>query len=332
MAQEQASAAVNNLQPLYDWWLQTLPALMRGGASGRHAAAEPGHERAGPLPYPVDRVAAALEQTRGMLDSLYGGVLRTLMASQPQGELHAFELFVRERIAAISEQFTHLGDATSGPADLAQFTSRFAVAPLAAVGDALKPWSLNVERAYGGLVDAFGLAPLRELEQAGRDAAEAALARQHAQADYLGVVADALVKASRTLSDQLAEMGRRGESVDSMLALTRLWARATDEALHDALQSPRGLNAAAQLLRTASISRQQQQRVVALVSQALNVPTRAEVDDAYREIQELKRELRRLRKRAEPVATSPAPVPAAAAPAPRKAVRARNASKGPTAS
>ena len=40
----------------------------------------------------------------------------------------------------------------------------------------------------------------------------------------------------------------------------------------------------------------QQQRVVAIASEALNVPTRAEVDDAYREIQELKREMRRLRK------------------------------------
>ena len=35
---------------------------------------------------------------------------------------------------------------------------------------------------------------------------------------------------------------------------------------------------------------------MAIASEALNVPTRAEVDDAYREIQELKRELRRMRK------------------------------------
>ena len=64
----------------------------------------------------------------------------------------------------------------------------------------------------------------------------------------------------------------------------------------------------ARLVRAASRARQQKQRVVAIASEWLNIPTRAEVDDAYREIQELKRELRRLRKSAaRPPAT---PVPA----------------------
>ena len=107
----------------------------------------------------------------------------------------------------------------------------------------------------------------------------------------------------------------------------RLWARAADEAMHTAMRSPDALEASARLVRTATRSRGQQQRVVAIASQALNIPTRAEVDEAYREIQELKRELRRLRKpQASEVEASPAVVRKRAArnalaktPAPRKA-------------
>ena len=107
-------------------------------------------------------------------------------------------------------------------------------------------------------------------------------------------------------------------SVDTMLALVRLWARTMDEAMHDAMQSPRALQATAKLIRASASSRQQQQRIVAIASEALNVPTRAEVDDAYREIQELKRELRRLRKGVPLDSPTPAATPARKASSPRK--------------
>ena len=42
-----------------------------------------------------------------------------------------------------------------------------------------------------------------------------------------------------------------------------------------------------------------QNRAVELVSEIYNVPTRAEVDEAYRMIHELRKEVRALRKRAD---------------------------------
>lgn len=323
MAHEQASEAADGSASLYDWWLKAVPAFL-----GAAPAAPPPPGEGQPLPFPTPQMAEALQRTRGMLDSLYGGLLRTLAAADPGGELRSFESFVHERVSGIADQFSHLGDPASGPADMARFGSKLFATPMAALGDAMKPLSLNLERAYGGLADAFGLAPMRELEQAGRDAAEAALSRQRAQVDYLGVVADALVKAARTMNDELAEMGRRGERIETVLALARVWARVTDEAMHEALQSPRGLKSAAALLRAAPLSRQQQQRVVALASQALNMPTRAEVDDAYREIQELKRELRRLRKGQGQGQGQPPPAEAANEPVARKPARPRAPRKG----
>jgi hypothetical protein len=190
-----------------------------------------------------------------------------------------------------------MSQALSGQPGLAgALGAGWASAPLAALSEVMKPLSLNLERTYGGLADAFGLASSRELQQALRDMAAAAMAHRQAQAEYLGLVAGALAKGNDALMTQLADMGRRGEWVDSVKSLVRLWARAADESMHNDMQSPGALDAAARLVRTATRSRAQQQRVVAIASQALNMPTRAEMDEAYREIQELKRELRRLRK------------------------------------
>ena len=90
----------------------------------------------------------------------------------------------------------------------------------------------------------------------------------------------------------------RGERVESLLELVRHWAKAIDRAMHEAMQSERGLQATARVVRAATEHRQQLQTAVGLVSEALHIPTRAELDEAYREIQELKRELRRLKKSA----------------------------------
>ena len=181
--------------------------------------------------------------------------------------------------------------------------SGLATSPMALFGEAMKPLSLNLERTFGGLADAFGLASSRELQQATCGMAAAALARGQAQPEYLGLVAAAMGKGMEGMMARLAAMGRRGESVDSLLGLVRLWARTTDEAMHSEMQSPRALDVSAKLLRATTRSRQQQQRMGAIASEAMNVPTRAELDEAYREIQELKRDLRRLRKSVESVAS-----------------------------
>ena len=72
--------------------------------------------------------------------------------------------------------------------------------------------------------------------------------------------------------------------------------------MHEAMQSARGLEVTAKLIGASSQHRQQLQKAIGLASEALHVPTRADMDDAFREIQELKRELRRLKKALPPAA------------------------------
>lgn len=278
MDRNDASSAAGASPPLPDGWLGALPALWDEVAGERSA----------------DPFAPA----RKLLDALYGGYLRMLAAGRPGDEPAALQGLLQGGGTA-ADLLVGLLRALSGPSTLGQWLRD---APAGAIGDALKPLALNLEHAYGGVADAFGLAPLRELDRAWRETVSAALVHRRAQADYLAVVAGALGKGAEALTARLAEMAQRGESVDTLLALLRLYAHTVDQAMHAAMQSPPALEASAGLLRAAARLRQQQQRVVAVASEALNMPTRAEVDNAYREIQELKRELRRLRKAVVPVA------------------------------
>jgi hypothetical protein len=130
----------------------------------------------------------------------------------------------------------------------------------------------------------------------------AGIAKQRSQAEYLAIAVQAWVEGTQGLLQELQAMGARGERVESLLAFTRLWAKAIDGPMHDAMQNGRGLQATAKLIGASTQYRQQLQKAIGLASEAMYVPTRADMDNAFREIQELKRELRRLKKALPPAA------------------------------
>ncbi|MDM0075500.1 poly(R)-hydroxyalkanoic acid synthase subunit PhaE [Variovorax sp. J2P1-59] len=278
--------------PLYDWWLDLLPILFGAGSP---MPAQPADDAA-PLPFPLPQVSQALTMMQQLTGPMFQGYFQSLLQHpKPEEAFVAFQEQMRGQLQKLSEALAGAGQSLSSGGTSAAGWNLMGQ-PMAMFGQALEPLSLNLERAYGGLADAFGLAPSRELQAAARGLATAALAKKQAQSEYLSLIVAAMAKGSEGLLSRLAEMGQKGETVESLLGLVRLWSRSADEAMHAAMQSPKALEAAARLVRASTQSRQQQQRVVAIASEALNMPTRAEVDDAYREIQELKREMRRLRK------------------------------------
>ena len=100
---------------------------------------------------------------------------------------------------------------------------------------------LGIERTFGGLGEAFGLGPMRELQQAWREMLTAGIAKQRSQAEYLAIAVQAWVEGTQGLLQELQAMGARGERVESLLAFIRLWAKAIDGPMHDAMQNARGL-------------------------------------------------------------------------------------------
>lgn len=295
MAAQSSSDASHFDDSLYKWWFAQLPPVFRGKHFQDHTEAS--------APFGTSDTSSALglagqaaRLAEQVLAPLYQGYHRLLMANPPDQVLGALQQLIQARVDDFKRSVAGIDLTTSLSPNAATSWPGWAAMPANGWADALRPMSMNLERAYGGLADAFGLAPSRQLQDAARDLAAAVLAHKKAQAEYLVLVSGALTKGAESMMTRLNGMAQGGESVDSMLALVRLWARSTEDALHDAMQSEPALAASAKLVRAAGTSRQQQQRIVAIASQALNIPTRQEVDEAYREIQELKRELRRLRK------------------------------------
>ena len=161
--------------------------------------------------------------------------------------------------------------------------------------DPFETLRLGYERAFGGFADAMGLGPWRELGDACHGMLAAAIEGQAAQAEYLAVVGRASSAGLAQMASQLGALASGGRGIDSPLAFLRLWTGAAEGALHEGLQSQAGLRATAKLLRTQTLARREMNRAVAVLSEAINVPTQASVDEAHREIQALKRELARVK-------------------------------------
>jgi len=84
---------------------------------------------------------------------------------------------------------------------------------------------LGIERTFGGLGDAFGLRPMRDLEEAWRDMMAASAAKQCAQWELPRDRRRGLQQGHARLVRELQAMGARGERVESLLAFIRLWAK-----------------------------------------------------------------------------------------------------------
>ncbi|MEJ8848775.1 poly(R)-hydroxyalkanoic acid synthase subunit PhaE [Variovorax rhizosphaerae] len=294
MTVDTANAPRNETGQLFEWWrdqIANLAGLAKPNGSVAADAATDG------LLFPVGQVAQALQLTQQLIGPLYQGYFQALLANPNPGEAFiSLQDMLRRQMQGVSDALSAMAPGLGTAKTLLTDGVGLIGAPMEMFNHALAPLSLNLERAYGGLADAFGLAPSRELQGAARELAAASLGKQQAQAQYMSIVVAALAKGNDMLLKDLRSMGERGESVDSLLKLVRLWARALDQAMHGAMQGPDALAASAELVRARARTRQQKQRIVAIASEALNIPTRAEVDDAYREIQELKRQVRRLRK------------------------------------
>jgi hypothetical protein len=164
------------------------------------------------------------------------------------------------------------------------------------------------DRTFGGLFDALGLGPMRKLQAALQELATATVTQDQWRASYAMLIQGAFVSGLERLMMQLAAKADAGERVDSVLALLRMWAMATEQAVHEVLQSEQGLTATAALTRAGLAHRRKLQQVASIAADALDLSTRRDLDDVYRELHELKRELRALRSSANAVPpTKPRP-------------------------
>jgi len=335
-------------QSVYDYWLGMLPQFFaQMGAAVKPSA--PSNGIASALPFPADQVAKAATMTSDALQSIAQSYAPMLQAAGAPGLLAQWAASIpglappqpKPAVGAPSAAamaipwmtmpFTPAmmaaaaGNAmpASSPAaawlpmqQMQQMQKAWADLGSQMVGGMSQTYTTALDRTFGALSDALGLGPARKLQASGQQIMAAAIAQNEARAAYGMLVQSALAAGLQRLMARLADMAQKNERVDSVLALMRMWAVSTEEAVHEILQSERGLEATAAVTRAGLNYRRQMQGFASIIADTLDMATRRDLDDAYREIQALKRELRSMR------------APAAAASSTAKP-RARG-TKGPT--
>ena len=292
------------VKAVYDFWLGLIPRFL-----GQFGAAVPGvapdasraadaKTAAEPSPpqemlFPADQIAKAAGMTQQSLQTIAESIAPMMRSGGVPNLLDQWAVALRA-FASVKP-----GDAAAATA-AAQAT----VAPWTALADigstfmGATPAQLNTafDRTYGAVGDALGFTPARELHAAWQDILSAGIAQQDARANYALLVQHAFADGFQRLLVRLADKANAGERIDSVLALLRLWAVCAEEAVHETLQSERGLAATAALTRTGLGYRKTMQHAAAVIGELFDVATRRDLDEAYREIHALKQELRAMRR------------------------------------
>ena len=123
----------------------------------------------------------------------------------------------------------------------------------------------------------------------------ASVAQQDSRNHYASLLQNAFSQGFQRLLAALATKGDAGERINSVLVLIKMWAINLEQAVHETLQSERGLAATVALIRADLTYRKKTQLVAAVFAEQFDIASRCELDEAFREIQVLKRELRATR-------------------------------------
>ena len=281
-AKGHAVSDADGARSVYDLWLGLLPQFFaRIGAGDLGAFAMPAP--AFTPPFPSDQVARAARMTQEALQALARAYAPMLDAAGAEG---LFKQWASTMPLASTLQ---------APSNPPPAIDPVAMTAWMSVGGAMQVQTTTFERTFGGLSDALGFGPMRKLQAAGQELVQAAFEQNNARIRYATLVQGAFAAGLEALLARLAAKAQAGERVDSVLALLRLWAVCAEDAVHEVLQSEQGLAATAAVARAGLAHRRKLQDVASIVADALDLATRRDLDEAYREIQELKRELRRLR-------------------------------------
>lgn len=108
--------------------------------------------------------------------------------------------------------------------------------------------------------------------------------------------AQALAKAVEATVDQLGDLAQKGEKITSVRDLMRLWFRTADGSLMHTFNSPEFIDIQNDFTKAGLTLKIKQREVVEDMLRALDMPTRTELDDAYKVIHELKKEVRAIKK------------------------------------
>jgi class III poly(R)-hydroxyalkanoic acid synthase PhaE subunit len=117
-----------------------------------------------------------------------------------------------------------------------------------------------------------------------------------ASAKYQFMLSGAMRKAVETTMERLAEVSKKGEKIDSVRELNRLWFNVADEVFTEMYGSEDYMTAQREMSAAGMNHKVKTREVLEMVLKTFNLPTRSELDDAYKTMYEMRKEIKALKK------------------------------------
>jgi class III poly(R)-hydroxyalkanoic acid synthase PhaE subunit len=116
-----------------------------------------------------------------------------------------------------------------------------------------------------------------------------------AQGEYHAAMADAMAKAVEQTMDHLAKLAEKDQPITNMRDLMRTWFGVADKTLNKVFTSPEFLAIQDRLTDALMGYKVKQREAMEIVYEGMDIPTRSEIDEAYRDIHALKQQVRQLK-------------------------------------
>lgn len=181
----------------------------------------------------------------------------------------------------------------------------------------IKTFNLFMD-TFEGTLGKFTASPAigytREFQEKLTRAFEAWVDVRRAEVEFRTEVVNIGMRAVESTVRELVERGERGEKVESFRELFDLWVAIAEKAFYDTASTESFAEVQARLVNAGMHYRIHERELVEDYLRAMHLPTRTELDDAYRFIHGLRNEVKTLKKtvarlQAEAAAAVPAPSP-----------------------
>jgi poly[(R)-3-hydroxyalkanoate] polymerase subunit PhaE len=149
-----------------------------------------------------------------------------------------------------------------------------------------------LERTFGRLLQSPSIGFTRELNEKLLGAFNAWLEFKRANMDYQVALSAALSRSTAKFLQELAVRAGKGESIDGLRELLRLWGDTLDEVLIESFRSDEFAKVQGRLVRAAMAYRIREREAVDVVLKIGHVPTRRDIDEVARSLYELRKEVR----------------------------------------
>ncbi len=212
-------------------------------------------------------------------------------------------------LASFREAHGHLGEAMSGDTQ--------------AVIRMYNMFMDTFENSLGKFTAAPAIGYTREFQEKLTRAFETWVEVRRAEVDFRTELVNTGFHALEGLLRELVEKAEKGEKIDTFRALFDLWVATAEKTYFEVASTDSFAEIQGRLVNAAMQYRIRERELMDAVMKSLHLPTRRELDDAYRHLHDLKNEVRALRREMAQLKAAPAAPAAAVAavvpPAPRAA-------------